>query len=423
MVKPGYKKTEIGVIPWDWEVVCWEDVLSGFTSGATPYRGNPEYYDGTIKWVTSGELKYNTIFDTIEHISEEAKTKTSLTVHPAGTFLMAITGLEAAGTRGSCALLGTEATTNQSCMAIYGTDKLDIKYLYHYYVSNGDKLAFQYCQGTKQQSYTAAIVKKLPVLLPPFSEQRHISEALSDMDELIASLEKTITKKKSIKQGTMQELLTGKRRLPGFSGEWNTKMFGNLLEICPNNAYTRDQLSVGGKIKNIHYGDILTKYREYLDGSSSSIPTLEKPLEKKKYSEKAFIQDGDIIIADTAEDLTVGKAVEIINVSGKMLSGQHTFLCRPLIPFAPMYLGYYMNSADFHDQIVPFVTGTKVSSINKTALCSLTVRYPDISEQKAIAETLSNMDKAVLALEEKLAKARQIKQGMMQQLLTGNIRI
>ena len=132
--------------------------------------------------------------------------------------------------------------------------------------------------------------------------------------------------------------------------------------------------------------------------------------------------EGDIIIADTAEDLTVGKAVEIINVSSKILSGQHTFLCRPIISFAPMYLGYYLNSADFHDQVVPYVTGTKVSSINKSSLCSLTVKYPDITEQTEIAEILSNMDKEILAIEERLAKAGRIKHGMMQRLLTGKTR-
>ena len=278
--------------------------------------------------------------------------------------------------------------------------------------------------GSTMAGLNETIISSIPISVPvDQDEQQRIVQALSDMDELITSLERLITKKKAIKQGAMQELLTGKRRLPGFSGGWKTRLFGELFEIYSNNAYTREQLSFGGKIKNIHYGDILTKYGEILDGRSAHIPSLEKSLEKKKYSEKTFVQDGDIIIADTAEDLTVGKAVEIINVCGKMLSGQHTFLCRPLIPFAPMYLGYYMNSADFHDQIVPFVTGTKVSSINKTALCGLTVRYPDISEQSAIAETLFNMDKAILSLEQRLAKAFQIKQGMMQQLLTGAIRL
>ena len=423
MVKPGYKLTEIGIIPEDWEVLFWEECLSGFTSGATPYRGNPEYYTGNIKWVTSGELNHNTIYDTLEHITTEAKEHTHLTSHPTGTFLIAITGLEAAGTRGSCAILGTEATTNQSCMAIYGSNKADIKFVYYYYEKNGNDLAFRYCQGTKQQSYTATIVKKLPIILPSIFEQHGIADALTDTDKLIATLEKLIAKKKAIKQGAMQELLTGKRRLPGFTGEWESKIFSDVFMILPNNAFTRDQLSFGGKIKNIHYGDILTKYGAYIDGSDPSIPTLDKALESKKYTENCYVQSGDVIIADTAEDLTVGKAVEVDNVCGKVLAGQHTFLCRPIIPFAPMYLGYYVNSSVFHDQIPPFVTGTKVSSINKTSLCSLTVRYPNVAEQAAIAEVLSNMDYTISTLVQRLEKARQIKQGMMQQLLTGKIRI
>ena len=127
---------------------------------------------------------------------------------------MAITGLEAAGTRGSCAILGKEATTNQSCMAIYGTDKMVIPYLYHYYLLNGERLAFQYCQGTKQQSYTAAIVKELPIYYPcDIAEQRAIAQVLSDMDSEIELLEKKLAKYQQIKQGMMQELLTGRIRL------------------------------------------------------------------------------------------------------------------------------------------------------------------------------------------------------------------
>ena len=198
----------------EWKHGVWKDVLAGFYSGATPYRGRADYYKGNIRWVSSGELNYNIIKDTIEHISEKAKSETSLIAHPAGTFLMAITGLEAAGTRGSCAILGKDATTNQSCMAIYGTDKMVIPYLYHYYLLNGEELAFQYCQGTKQQSYTAAIVKELPIYYPcDIVEQQAIAQVLSDMDSEIEQLEKKLVKYQQIKQGMMQELLTGRIRL------------------------------------------------------------------------------------------------------------------------------------------------------------------------------------------------------------------
>ena len=198
----------------EWKHGKWCDVLEGFSSGATPYRGIADYYIGNIKWVSSGELNYNLITETIEHISEKAKLDTSLTMHPPGIFLMAITGLEAEGTRGSCAILGTQATTNQSCMAIYGTEKMNIKFLYYYYVFNGNNLAFQYCQGTKQQSYTAKIVKILPIYYPiDTTEQTAIASILSDMDAEIEQLEKKLAKYRLIKQGMMQELLTGRIRL------------------------------------------------------------------------------------------------------------------------------------------------------------------------------------------------------------------
>lgn len=198
----------------EWRNCQWGDLIINCSSGATPYRGKPEYYKGTVRWITSGELNYNVIYDTIEHISEEAVQKTNLRTHPAGTFLMAITGLEAAGTRGACGIVGNPATTNQSCMAIYPKRDLKTEYLYHYYVLFGNDLALQYCQGTKQQSYTAKIVKILPILLPPtIEEQSAIATVLSDMDAEITELETKLTKARQVKQGMMQELLSGKVRL------------------------------------------------------------------------------------------------------------------------------------------------------------------------------------------------------------------
>jgi type I restriction enzyme S subunit len=198
----------------EWIECTFGEVFSGFTSGATPYRGNPEFYDGDIRWITSGELNYGAIHDTNEKITSDAVAKTNLRVLPAGTFLMAITGLEAAGTRGSCGIVGAPSATNQSCMAIFPTEKAVIEYLFHYYVLRGDSLAINYCQGTKQQSYTARIVKKLPITLPSsVEEQRAISSILSDLNAEIALLETRRGKARQLKQGMMQELLTGRIRL------------------------------------------------------------------------------------------------------------------------------------------------------------------------------------------------------------------
>lgn len=192
----------------------WGEVIENCSSGATPLRSHPEYYRGSIRWISSGELNYNVIDETIEHISSEAFEQTNLKLHPAGTFLMAITGLEAAGTRGACGIVGKPAATNQSCMAIYPSSKLLTAYLFHYYVYKGEELALRYCQGTKQQSYTAALIRILPIEYPESTdEQLAIAKALSDMDAELSTLETRLTKARALKQAMAQALLTGRIRL------------------------------------------------------------------------------------------------------------------------------------------------------------------------------------------------------------------
>lgn len=283
----------------------------------------------------------------------------------------------------------------------------------------------QYSESSAQPGLS---VKKLLELEYPIpknkEEQAAIAEALSNIDSLISALQKLIEKKKAIKQGTMQELLTGKKRLPGFSVEWSQAPFGDLFDFLPTNAFTRDQMTDTGTIQNVHYGDILTKYGACLDMANTDVPYLLETVSVRKYSESSYVREGDVIIADTAEDSAVGKCVELVNVHGKVLSGQHTMLCRPKVTFAPKFLGYYMNAGCFHNQMLPFITGIKVSSISKANISTLVLKYPTlVEEQQAIAQVFSDMDDEIAQLEKKLAKYQQIKQGMMQELLTGRIRL
>ena len=283
----------------------------------------------------------------------------------------------------------------------------------------------QYSESSAQPGLS---VKKLLELEYPIpknkEEQAAIAEALSNIDSLISALQKLIEKKKSIKQGALQELLTGKKRLPGFSVEWRQALFGDLFDFLPTNAFTRDQMTDNGTIQNVHYGDILTKYGACLDMAKTDVPYLLESVSVRKYSESSYVREGDVIIADTAEDSAVGKCVELVNVHGKVLSGQHTMLCRPKVTFAPKFLGYYMNAGCFHNQMLPFITGIKVSSISKANISTLVLKYPTlVEEQQAIAQVFSDMDDEIAQLKKKLAKYQQIKQGMMQELLTGRIRL
>lgn len=412
MKETRFKQTEIGLIPEDWSYGVFADFLKTFTTGATPLRSIKSYYEGNIKWVSSGELNYRTIYDTIEHITESAAKNTNLKIHEKGTFLMAITGLEAEGTRGKCAILGTEATTNQSCLAINSTSKMMAEYLYYYYRLNSDLLAFKYCQGSKQQSYTAEIVKKLPIYCPKdIIEQKKIASALTSIDNLLLSLEMQIEKKRLIKQGAMQELLTGKKKLPGFTGKWVEKRLGEITEM---NSGGTPSVNVkeyyGNEIPFLSISD-MSWQGKYLRQTEKSITYLGL-----KNSSARIFPSGTILYVMYASigkcsiakiELAISQAVLGIKVNKEVLNNIYLYY----------YLSFIENKAKEIGQ-----QGTQ-SNLSKQIVEKIKILLPPLEEQKSIAKVLSSMDKEIESLECKKAKYEQIKQGMMQQLLTGKIRL
>lgn len=280
------------------------------------------------------------------------------------------------------------------------------------------------CTGTSYPAINPKHLGSIKVCIPESkSEQTAIATALSDMDALIDGLRRLITKKKNIRQGAMQELLTGKRRLPGFDGEWDNIIFDDCFDFLTNNTLSRAKLNYdSGTVKNIHYGDILVKFPFILDCHTEILPYINDG-ERLNLS---VLRNGDILLADTAEDEIVGKAVELINIGEqRILAGLHTLPCRPkkYDMFASMWLGYYINSDAFHNQILPFVTGIKVASISKTAISKTVVSVPSKEEQAKIVEILYHMDEEISSLEYKLKKYENIKSGMMDKLLTGQIRL
>lgn len=206
--------------------------------------------------------------------------------------------------------------------------------------------------------------------------------------------------------------------------DWETITFKNCFDILPNNTFSRAELNCeNGKIRNIHYGDILVNYGAILDCSNESLPYVNNV---KKIKSSAYLRNGDLIIADTAEDETVGKATEVFNISdGIVVSGLHTIPCRPKYAtmFAPKWLGYFANDYTYHTQILPYITGTKVSAISKGAIATTVFLVPPLAEQKRIAEALSDVDGMISSLEKLIAKKKAVKQGTMQELLTGKKRL
>ena len=199
--------------------------------------------------------------------------------------------------------------------------------------------------------------------------------------------------------------------------DWEVKSFSQIFDMYPNNTYPRDCMNDSrGVVRNIHYGDVLIKYPTIVDAEKCAIPYLNEDVKIKL---QKLVQSGDIIIADTAEDETVGKCVEIKNVGdNKIVAGLHTFFCRPTAPFAAGWLGYYINSTNYHNQLIPYITGIKVSSISRTSIQETKLLVPPIAEQRAIAEALSDVDGLIAALDKKIAKKRLLKQGAMCKLLS-----
>ena len=396
MIETKFKQTELCQIPEDWDIGTFADFLITFSAGATPYRGIPDNFVGTIPWISSGELNYCEIENTREHISSDAQKNTHLTLHKPGTFLIAITGLEAAGTRGRCAFVKIPTTTNQSCLAINSTDKMTVKYLFWFYRQWSDYLAFNFSQGSKQQSFTAEIVKRLPLYAPKYKEQERIAEALSDLDKLIRELDTLIEKKRSIMQGTMQDLLTVRRRLPGFDEPWKEETVDNICIRFDNlRIPVAEALRKKGNIP--YYG--ANGIQDYVDG---------------------FTHDGEfIVLAEDGANNLIDYPIRY--VKGKIWVNNHAHVLQGKPNKADTrYLSYGLKTIDFESNIV----GNGRAKLNAKTLMDLRVVIPSTTaEQIAIAEVLSDMDAEIETLESKRDKYIAVRQGMMQQLLTGKIRL
>ena len=280
--------------------------------------------------------------------------------------------------------------------------------------------------GTHMPRADWSVVAEVELPLPPLPEQRAIAAVLTDMDGLIASLEALIAKKRAIKQAATQQLLTGSTRLPGFSAEWEVMTLGDHLRFLRHGSYPRSHLFSNGAgdggVKYIHYGDIHTSERVCLDPTVTALPTLA--IDHAARLDR--LTDGDLVFVDASEDLSgVGKSVEIVGIRGRQIvSGLHTIAVRfSKSVLADGFKAYLQFCPRFQNHLRRLAAGTKVYATNRTHIATAQLRIPPLPEQRAITAVLSDMDAEIEALDCRLDKTRAVKQGMMQQLLTGSIRL
>ncbi|QOX79845.1 restriction endonuclease subunit S [Trichlorobacter lovleyi] len=393
-LKPGYKQTEVGVIPEDWSVKCF----------------------GETCWVNQG-LQI-AIQNRKKHPSEKSKIYITIQFLNDGKEAEYIDVYTSSVCCGNDDVLMTR--TGNTGIVVTNVDGV---FHNNFFKINFDKqlvdkdfLVYSLTSPSMQKTIlTKAGTSTIPDLnhndfysintpLPPLPEQRAIAAALSDVDALIASLDKLIAKKRDMKQAAMQKLLTGKRRLPGFSGEWEVKRLGEVSEISMGRTPSR---------RNASYWGRGYKWLSIADLQEKVVSESKEEITELAASEMAIIPKGTLLMSFK---LSIGRLC---------FAGCNLFTNEAICSFNKLqadanYLYYALNRVDFSLYGKQAVKGY---TLNKESLQLVEVPYPTIPEQTAIAAILSDMDTEIASLEQKRDKTRLLKQGMMQELLTGRIRL
>ena len=402
-MKAGYKKTDIGLIPEDWNI----DQIKNVCQITTGDKNTQDKID-------SGRYPFFVRSQNVERINSYSFDGEAV-----------LTAGDGVGTGKIFHYINGKFDFHQRVYKMSHFNKrIDGFYFYKYFSNNFYARIMSMTAKSSVDSVRMEMIANMEIPLPKPEEQKAIAAALSDVDGLIESLEKLIAKKRDMKTAAMQQLLTGKKRLPGFDGEWEKKSFDDLFLFLSTANNSRADLSEAGDVKYIHYGDIHTKWSDYVDFRKHTISNIHK----EKVLNASYLKNGDLIIADASEDYEgVAKSVEVMGLIDEQLAvaGLHTYLLRQ------------KNSSDLSDgfkayiQHIPSVklaiqrvaTGLKVYGISKNNLRDVLVLLPKKDEQREIATVLSDMESEIDALEQRLEKARSLKTGMMQELLTGKTRL
>ncbi len=280
-------------------------------------------------------------------------------------------------------------------------------------------------QGIKVTSISKTALQDTDVLYPrSTTEQAAIGKYFRSLDNLITLHQRKCDLLKNTKKSLLEKMfpkndsLYPEVRFKGFTDAWEQRKLGEVVVSLQNNTLSRANLSSEqGIAKNIHYGDILVKFGEVLDVQTETLPMITDGSIVSKYK-ASFLQNGDVIVADTAEDETVGKCTEMAGLGDEIvISGLHTIPYRPLQKFAFGYLGYYMNSSSFHNQLLPLMQGIKVTSISKTALQDTDVLYPrSTTEQAAIGKYFRSLDNLITLHQRKVEILQNIKKSLLEKM-------
>ena len=411
-IKKGYKMTDVGVIPEDWEVKSIGEIAKT-TSGGTPSREDDSLYIGKNRWFTTSELNDGYIYDSIEHISDEAIKITTARIVPANSILMAMYG----ATIGKLAIITKESSTNQACCAIMVNSDIVMKYVFYNLLFLRQNI-IELGVGAGQPNISQSIVRSIHISIPSKKEQQAIADALTKVDNLIMSLSKVIEKKKLIKKGAMQKLLSGEMRLDGFDVEWERKQIGKI-GITYSGITGKNKSDFGhGTAKYITFLNVLnnpiinTKELELVDISSNE--NQNKAVKGDLFFNVSSETPEEVgicsVLLDDISNFYVNSFCFGFRITDKEVSG--------------IYLSYLFRTSLGRDKMSSIAQGATRYNLSKDYFNEIELTIPPTkAEQTAIANILTTMDNEIEALEKERDKYKCIKQGMMQQLLTGKIRL
>lgn len=411
-VPEGYKQTEVGVIPEDWNIEelsnlceavvdCAHSTPKWTSSGVVVLR-NQNIRDGKLNLSEASYTDEAHYSERIQRAEPREKDIVITREAPMGEVCLIPKGLQ-------CCLgqrMVLLRPRQEKCIPEYFLSALQSEHIQNFIDIRG--------AGSTVGNLKISLIEKMPIPCPDSKEQREIASTLSDIDNLLASLDRLIAKKRDLKQATMQQLLTGKKRLPGFEGEWKVKKLGELGVFLKGRGVKKDESQSGG-LPCIRYGEIYTDHNDYVQEFKSWIST--------EIAETATpLKKGDILFAGSGETKEeIGKCVAFVD-DLEAYAGGDIVILRSLGTDA-VFLGYSCNTEQVNSQKANKGQGDAVVHISASALSSIEIALPKLKEQKAIAQVLTDMDTELTTLQTRRTKTQALKQAMMQELLTGRTRL
>ena len=375
-------------------------------SGGTPSAGNSAYYGGEIPFIRSAEIDCDS---TELSLTVAGLNNSSAKLVDKGMVLYAMYG----ATSGEVAISKIKGAINQAILAMDASDMAANRFIAYWLRRQKKSITETFLQGG-QGNLSGAIIKELGIPQPSLDEQRQIGSFFSNLDDLITLHQRKYDKLVIFKKSMLEKMFpkdgesVPEIRFAGFTDPWEQRKFGDCFEFLKSNTLSRAGLNgENGTARNVHYGDILIKFGDCLDGERSDLPFITDDTVLPKFA-GSILREGDVIFADTAEDEAAGKCVELRKLPKEpTISGLHTIPARPRFFFGTGYLGHYLNSDAYHRQLLPLMQGIKVISVSKAALQDTQVRFPGLSEQAAIGAALSEIDNLITLHQRKRLSIRQ----------------